>query len=145
MCPALFATPWTIACQAPLSMGFPRQEYWNGLPFPFSGNLPDPGIEPKAPSLAGGFFTTFIGPLLWHLVPNSAVKLLACRKTWKREKFNKCACCEFMLAENQNLLLVSLAVKTETSFCLLTNTLLIRTREMAWLCLGSGILPFALE
>ena len=53
----LFATPWTVARQAPLSMGFPRQEYWNGLPFPLPGDLPDPGIEPTSPAQAGGFFT----------------------------------------------------------------------------------------
>ena len=53
-----FVTPWTVACQAPLSMGFPRQEYWSGLPFPSSGDLPNPGIEPSSPALAGGFFTT---------------------------------------------------------------------------------------
>ena len=47
----LFVTLWTVAHQAPLSMGFSRQEYWNGLPFPPSGNLPDPGIEPKSPVL----------------------------------------------------------------------------------------------
>ena len=41
-----FATPWTVACLAPLSMGFPRQEYWSGLPFPSPGNLPDPGSNP---------------------------------------------------------------------------------------------------
>ena len=40
------AAPWTVARQAPLSVGFPRQEYWGGLPFPPSGDLPDPGIEP---------------------------------------------------------------------------------------------------
>ena len=54
-------TPWTVAHQAPLSMGFSRQEYWSGLPCPPSGHLPDPGIEPvslKSPALAGGFFTT---------------------------------------------------------------------------------------
>ena len=54
----LFVTPWAVACQAPLSMGFPRQEYWDGLPLP-SGDLPDPGIEPTSrvcPALAGGFF-----------------------------------------------------------------------------------------
>ena len=51
-------TPWTVACQAPLSMGFPRQEYWSGLPFPSLGDLPNPGIEPKASALAGGFFPT---------------------------------------------------------------------------------------
>ena len=43
------ATPWTVAHQAPLYMGFPRQEYWSGLPFPPSGNLPDPGIGPASP------------------------------------------------------------------------------------------------
>ena len=51
------ATPWTIAHQAPLSMGFPRQEYQSGLTFPPPGDLPDPGIEPGSPSLTGGFFT----------------------------------------------------------------------------------------
>ena len=50
LCPTL-ATPWTIACQAPLSIGFSRQEYWNGLPFPSLGDLPDPGIEPWSPGL----------------------------------------------------------------------------------------------
>ena len=47
-CVRLFATPWTIACQSPLSMGLSRQEYFSGLPFPSSGALPDPGIEPMA-------------------------------------------------------------------------------------------------
>ena len=57
----LFATPQIVACQAPLSMGFSRQEYWSGLPFPTPGDLPDPGIESESPvprALAGGFFTT---------------------------------------------------------------------------------------
>ena len=45
----LFATPWTAACQALLSMGFPRQEYWSGLPFPSPGDLPYPRIEPRSP------------------------------------------------------------------------------------------------
>ena len=59
-----FATPWPVARQAPLSMGFPRQEYWSGVPFPPLGRLPDPGIKPVSPALqaasciAGGFFTT---------------------------------------------------------------------------------------
>ena len=47
----LFATPWTVAYQVPPSMGFSRQEYWSGLPFPSPGNLPDPGIEPGSPAL----------------------------------------------------------------------------------------------
>ena len=47
----LFATPWTVAYQAPLSTGFSRQEYWSGLPFPSPGDLPNPGIEPRSPAL----------------------------------------------------------------------------------------------
>ena len=47
----LFATPWPVARQAPLSMGFSRQEYRSGLPFPSPGNLPNPGIEPGSPAL----------------------------------------------------------------------------------------------
>ena len=54
----LFATPWTLACQAPLSMEFSRQEYWSGLPFPFPGDLPNPGIEPASLALEGMFLTT---------------------------------------------------------------------------------------
>ena len=52
------ATPGTLARQASLSMGFSRQEYWSGLPFPSPGDLPNPGIEPVSPALAGRFFTT---------------------------------------------------------------------------------------
>ena len=53
----LFATPWTVAHQAPLSMQFPRQGYWSGLPVSPPGDLPDPGIKPASPALAGRFFT----------------------------------------------------------------------------------------
>ena len=49
-CPTL-VTPWTVACQAPLSMGFSKQEYWSGLPFPSPGDLPNPGTEPRSPAL----------------------------------------------------------------------------------------------
>ena len=56
-CVRLCVTPWTVAHQAPLSMGFSRQECWSGLPFPPPGDLPDPGIKPAYPALAGGFFT----------------------------------------------------------------------------------------
>jgi len=52
------ATSWTVAHQALLSMGFPRQEYWSGLPFPSLGDLPDSGIKPRSPTLVGRFFTT---------------------------------------------------------------------------------------
>ena len=54
----LFATSWTVADQAPLSIGFSRQEYLSGLPCPPPGNLPDPGIKPVSLALVGGFFTT---------------------------------------------------------------------------------------
>ena len=56
-CPTL-ATPWTIACQVPLSKGFSRQEYWSGLPFPSPGDFPDPGIEPRSPALQAGSLPT---------------------------------------------------------------------------------------
>ena len=56
--PRLLATPWTAAYQTPPSMGFSRQEYWSGCPFPLPGDLPNPGIETMSPALAGGFFTT---------------------------------------------------------------------------------------
>ena len=56
----LFMTPWIAAYQAPPSMGFPRQEYWSGVPFPSPGDLLDPGIEPTFPALAGRFFTAEI-------------------------------------------------------------------------------------
>ena len=52
----LFVTPWTVARQAPRSMGFPRQEHWSGLPFPPSEDLPNSGTEPESPALAGEFF-----------------------------------------------------------------------------------------
>ena len=67
----LFVTPWTGARQAPLSMEFSRQESWSGLPFPTSGDLPDPEIESmslESPALAGGFFTT---SATWEVPPES--------------------------------------------------------------------------
>ena len=53
-----FATPWTVAYQAPLSMRFSRQEYWSGLPFPSPGDLPDPGIELGSPALEADALTS---------------------------------------------------------------------------------------
>ena len=58
----LFVTPWTVwtvACQSPLSIEFSRQEYWIRLPFPSPGNLPDPGIEPESPAMAGRILSCF--------------------------------------------------------------------------------------
>ena len=57
-CLRLFATPWTVAYQAPPSMGFSRQEYWSGLPFPSAGDLPDPGIEPGSPEFQADALTS---------------------------------------------------------------------------------------
>ena len=54
----LFVTPWTVAHQAPTSMGFSRQEYWSGLPFPSPGDLPDPGIEPRSPAFQADALTS---------------------------------------------------------------------------------------
>ena len=51
-------TPWAVVLEAPLSMEFPRQDYWSGLPFPSPGDLLDTEIKPTSPALAGGFFTT---------------------------------------------------------------------------------------
>ena len=51
----LFVTPWTVACQTTLSMGFSRLQYWSGLPFPSPGDLPNPGIEPGSPTLQADF------------------------------------------------------------------------------------------
>ena len=62
----LFATHWTVAHKAPLSMGFPRQGYWSGVPFLSPGNLPDPGIEPRSltsPALTGSFLFLPLAPL----------------------------------------------------------------------------------
>ena len=56
-CVQLFATPWAVAHQGPLPMGFSRQEYWSGWPCPPPGDLPDPGIKPTSPALAGWFFS----------------------------------------------------------------------------------------
>ena len=54
----LFVTPWTVAYQAPPSMGFSRQEYWSGLPFPSPGDLPNPGIEPRSPAFQADALTS---------------------------------------------------------------------------------------
>ena len=64
----LFVTPWTVAHQAPLSKGFPRQECWSGLPLPSPGDLPNARIEPPSPASGGRFFTT---STTWEARPHS--------------------------------------------------------------------------
>ena len=72
--------------QAPLSMGFSRQEYWSGLPFPFPGEVPNPGIVPASPALAGGFFTTeppgkpSSGPYTTHIISRRWIHFYSIRK-----------------------------------------------------------------
>ena len=70
----LFATPWTVARQAPLSIGFLRQEYWSVLPFPSPGDILNPGIEPRSPAFAGGFFTTEPPGKHLHIHRNGLIK-----------------------------------------------------------------------
>ena len=87
-CVQRFATPWTVAHQAPLSMGFSRQGYWSRLPFPSPGDVPDPGIELMSPELAGrltfknikgqekrshSFFSTFQSSLISLTLKSRAV------------------------------------------------------------------------
>ena len=68
-------TLWTAACQAPLSMGFSRQKFWSGLPFPSPGDFSDPGVKPASFALAGGFLTTeppgkFLHKFILHHLDN---------------------------------------------------------------------------
>ena len=81
----IFATPWTIACKAPLSLGCSSQEYWSGLPFPPPGDLPNPGIEhlsPMCPALAGRFFTmSHLGSPSRLVVGDLTVDII-----WKQER-----------------------------------------------------------
>ena len=89
-CVQLFATLWTVACQAPLSMGFSRQEYWSELPCPPPGYLPNPGIEPgslTSPALAGGFFTTSAIWVVTKKYPNCS--LTKKKDTWRSYNHNR--------------------------------------------------------
>ena len=70
--------PWTVDRQAPLFTGFPRQEYWSGLPFPSTGYLPDPGINPVSPALAGGFFNSEPSRKPKHMCRCVYVSVYAC-------------------------------------------------------------------
>ena len=76
----LFATLWTAARQAPLSLEFSRQEYWHGLLCPLPGDLPDPGIEPKSlrsPALAGRFFTTSV---TWEAHDDKGIQIISSKQ-----------------------------------------------------------------
>ena len=77
ICVWLFVTPWTEGHQAPLSMGFSRQEYWSGLPFPSPGDLPDPGTEPVSPALQADALL-FEPPGKPHIPINLRIYVYAC-------------------------------------------------------------------
>ena len=71
------ATPWTVAGQAPLSVGFSRQEYWSGLPFPSPGNHPNPGIEPRSPVLQADSLSTELQEKPWLVgIPGNSMWVL---------------------------------------------------------------------
>ena len=76
-----FATLWTVACQAPLSMGFPRQAYWSGLPCTSTRDLPDPGIEPSSPALQANSLPSY------HFMP---VRMAAIQKSTSNKHWRGC-------------------------------------------------------
>ena len=98
-----FATPWTAVYQAPASTGFPRQEYWSGLPFPYPGDLPHPGIEHTSPALAGR--------ILYHWATKEAhalcADLLNLKKSVKykikQKSLTKFETCLFFLSPNKKI------------------------------------------
>ena len=65
----LFVTPWAVACQAPLSIGFSKQEYWSGLPVHSPVDLPDPGLEPKSPTLQADSLLSEPPGKQHHIIP----------------------------------------------------------------------------
>ena len=96
----LFSTPWTVAHQAPLSMGFSRQEYWSGLPCPSQGDLPNLGIEPRSPALAGKSLPlSHLGSLIYisicpyeqmHVKMSIHKEMLVCIDLYKCTYIYKC-------------------------------------------------------
>ena len=80
-CVRLFATPWTVAYQAPPPMGFSRQEYWSGLPFPSPGDLPNPGIKPGSPALQADALPSEPPGKPFMLRRISTLEMLKCKRT----------------------------------------------------------------
>ena len=100
----LFATPWTVAYEAPPSMGFSRQECWSGLPFPSPGDLPDPGIEPGSPALEADaltseppgkikYFTRLITSIFISLLPYLIILLHNCQDYLPQRIIRWCRLC----------------------------------------------------
>ena len=92
-CVQLFATLWTVARQDPPSLEFSRREYWSGLPFPSPGNLPNPGTEPRSPTLQADALTSEppegIPVELFQILKDDAVKVLhsICQQNWKTQQW----------------------------------------------------------
>ena len=127
------ATPLTIAHQASLSMGFPRQKHWSGLLFPFPGDLPNPGIKPASlalPALAGGFFTTEPpgNPELYSRFPLTLVAM-----------FLRQACCELFEAPRllscgflgPTTLLSNISILCAVKFCVFYASLLLSVWDLS--------------
>ena len=95
----LFATPWSVAYQAPPSMGFSRQEYWSGLPFPSPGDLPNPGIEPGSPSFQADALTSE-PPGKKKQCFMKRYERTAIRKPWKRNEYLE------YISKRKNMLIV---------------------------------------
>ena len=113
------ATPWTVSNQSPLSMRLPRQEYWNGLPFPSPRDLPNPGIKAAPPALAGGFFTTESAgsSILWHSVQFSLPVLSNSATPWTAA----CQAC-LSITNSQSLLkLMSIKSVMPSKHCILCH------------------------
>ena len=108
----LFVTPWTVARQALLSMGFSRQEYWSGLPFPSPGDLTDPGIEPRSPALQADSLLSeppgkssiyVLTNFFLHALPLASISLFSC---WNHPDF-------FFVSPLHNLLFLQISITTE--------------------------------
>ena len=87
-CVRFFATPWTVAYQAPPSMGFSRQECWSGLPFPAPGDLPDPGIEPGSPALRADALPSKPQGKPWHHMRAGKISRALLESNLKMKKHN---------------------------------------------------------
>ena len=106
----LFATLWTVACQGPLSLEFSRQEYWSGLPFPSSRDLPNPGIESRSPALQADSLPTEpskvktginlnrkVGFEKYNILSRSRLTNLGKQVVDQNKVFSKCICSNFIL------------------------------------------------
>ena len=131
----LFVTPWTVAHQAPTSMGFSRQEYWSGSPFPTPGDLPNPGIKPRTPTLQADSLPSEPpgkpSPLLMQeqneevsasfcssLPAGNTCKLKSCTSSWCSDLSGRFYFLRQILKEVNTLQLLFYYVRTRSCLCL---------------------------